>query len=391
MQKIFEFEELHGSDLIVDALYKGGKNGNTKDDPLSKILGCGNMGGIRIRGTINKPYLVLLYSSLTDLDWPDSIDIQTGIFTYFGDNKSPGVPLHKSKKKGNIILNSAFKALHDNIRENIPPFFVFTKNSQGRDVIFRGLAVPGAKNYTSYEDLIAVWKVREGRRFQNYKAIFTILDVAEISRAWIEDIKNGDILTKNAPEIYSDWVRNQTYKPLIAERAVEYRTRAEQLPTENDMKLIKAIHGYFEDGFAFEQCAAEIIKLMDKNIISCDLTRPWVDGGRDAIGKYRIGMADNCVVVDFAMEAKRYDLDNPVTVKHTSRLISRLRFRQFGVLITTSYVHQQAYREIKDDGHPVVIVCAKDIVDILKNNGYTSESLVLNWLKNNFARTKNGS
>jgi hypothetical protein len=35
-----------------------------------------------------------------------------------------------------------------------------------------------------------------------------------------------------------------------------------------------------------------------------------------------------------------------------SRLISRLRFRQFGVFITTSYFHHQAYEEVRLDQHP---------------------------------------
>jgi len=50
-----------------------------------------------------------------------------------------------------------------------------------------------------------------------------------------------------------------------------------------------------------------------------------------------------------------------------SRLISRLRHRQFGVLVTTSYVDSQAYREIKEDQHPIVVIAAADIVVILRS------------------------
>jgi hypothetical protein len=57
-----------------------------------------------------------------------------------------------------------------------------------------------------------------------------------------------------------------------------------------------------------------------------------------------------------------------VGVRETSRLISRLRHRQFGVLVTTSHLDTQAYREIREDGHPVVIIAGHDIVDILKNS-----------------------
>ena len=41
MQKIFEFKELEEADLVVDALYKGGRlKKNAGDDALNKLLGC---------------------------------------------------------------------------------------------------------------------------------------------------------------------------------------------------------------------------------------------------------------------------------------------------------------------------------------------------------------
>lgn len=91
-------------------------------------------------------------------------------------------------------------------------------------------------------------------------------------------------------------------------------------------------------------------------------------------------------MVDFALEAKRYDINNPVKIKETSRLISRLRYRQFGVIITTSYVHHQAYKEIKDDGHPIVIISANDIVRIFKDSGIISVNDIRNWLEARFER-----
>jgi len=97
-----------------------------------------------------------------------------------------------------------------------------------------------------------------------------------------------------------------------------------------------------------------------------ELTRPSRDGGRDAIGFYDIGLGHSHIAVDFAMEAKCKALNSGVGVKETSRLISRLRHRQFGVLVTTSYVNTQAYKEIKDDSHPIIIIAASDIVSILK-------------------------
>src|SRR5207249_4406171 len=73
---------------------------------------------------------------------PDFIDIYTGVFTYFGDNKRPGRALHDTQRHGNELLRSCFATLHDapDQRVKIPPFLVFTKGDKGRNVIFRGLA-----------------------------------------------------------------------------------------------------------------------------------------------------------------------------------------------------------------------------------------------------------
>lgn len=384
------FNELQSADLIIDAVYKGGNNGNISDDPISKLLGCSNQGGFRPLGSVDPLELkfVALYSSLMDPDWPDALDSQIGTFTYFGDNKEPGKELHNTIKKGNKILKNVFDITH-NEKENrnrIPPFFVFTKGASGRDVTFKGVAVPGAKNLTSNDDLVAIWKIKDQQRFQNYRAVFTILDVGKISRNRIKDLQSGIKKSAYSPKAYDNWVETGSYEPLIAERSIEYRSKAEQLPLQKDVAIIKAVHDYFEDGYSFEHCAAEILKLMDENYITCDLTRPWIDGGRDAVGKYRIGLNENCILVDYAMEAKRYELNKPITIKETSRLISRLRHRQFGVLITTSYVHHQTYKEIKEDGHPIVIICAKDIISILRNAGIASVDSVQNWLSSNFER-----
>ena len=136
-----------------------------------------------------------------------------------------------------------------------------------------------------------------------------------------------------------------------------------------------------EREYAFEKCASALIQLMDKNIISCDNTRPWRDGGRDATGIYRIGLPSTYTDVDFSMEAKCYALDNECGVKETSRLIARLRHRQFGIFVTTSYVSIQAYKEIIEDGHPVLIVSARDIAQLLISKGYAEETVLARWLQ----------
>lgn len=68
-----------------------------------------------------------------------------------------------------------------------------------------------------------------------------------------------------------------------------------------------------------------------------------------------------------------------------SRLISRIRYRQFGIMITTSFVDKQAYREVVEDGHPILIITASDIAGILRNSAIDSTN-IHQWLKSVDAR-----
>ena len=98
-----------------------------------------------------------------------------------------------------------------------------------------------------------------------------------------------------------------------------------------------------------------------------------------------LGLEASGILVDFALEAKCYNLSKGVGVREMSRLISRLRHRQFGILVTTSYVNIQAYREIKEDQHPIIVISGVDIVTLLRNDGYADPDSVTMWLKQNFA------
>ena len=53
---------------------------------------------------------------------------------------------------------------------------MFTKGNKGRNVAFRGVALPSIEGLPA-DDLVAVWKAAEGKRFQNYRAVFSILDI----------------------------------------------------------------------------------------------------------------------------------------------------------------------------------------------------------------------
>jgi hypothetical protein len=200
MQQTFSFDSLAMADLVIDAVYEGGKTGNTADDPIGKVVpGAGNQGGFRQVGGWTSPKAVVLYSSADDPDSPDFVDIFTGVFTYFGDNKEPGKQLHDTQRRGNELLRYCFDILHNepDQRIKIPPFLVFTKGGKGRDVVFRGLAVPGIEG-DAEDDLVAIWRSKHSQRFQNYRAKFTILDAGTLSRQWLNALRAGDPLHSSA-------------------------------------------------------------------------------------------------------------------------------------------------------------------------------------------------
>lgn len=360
------------TDLVVDRVFAGGRKGNASDDPLHRLLGVSNRGGFRYLGRKDSLKLVVLTTSLADPSWPDDFDPVTGLLTYYGDNKVPGRELHNTSRFGNQILRDLFAKLHEPSLTNhsFPPILVFTNTGIYRDLRFLGLAVPGARNLSQSEDLVAIWKIFAGQRFQNYRAKFTILDVPCVSRAWLNDVKSGNSLGSDyCPSAWRDWVTRRVYKPLAASQSLEHRTRQEQLPvTAEGMKILRLLCSTFSPNpYTFENFAAEVIRLIMPNISSIDLTRPSRDGGRDAVGRYRLGSGASSIEVEFALEAKCYDpLESSLGIRETSRLISRLRHRQFGILVTTSYIQPQAYREIKEDGHPVIIISGRDIAETLK-------------------------
>lgn len=392
--RIIPFDQLTTSDLYVDAVYQGGRRGNMGDDPLPRLLRMDSLGGFRKRGRVaGKLHMLVLTSSMADSDWPDSLDRETGVFTYYGDNKNPGQELHETGRDGNLMLQKIFNAARSGVegRREVPPTFIFANTGTWRDMTFLGLAVPGASDLDSSEELVAIWRTASNQRFQNYRARFTVLDTAAISRAWIDSLiaADGDdaiVDDTHAPEAWRIWVKTGRRRALMSTRSLEYRSKVEQLPVDKEGEaIIQAVRDYFKDSpHAFEHCAAAIARFMMPDVVTLDVTRPSRDGGRDAVGQLRVGTGQSGILVDFALEAKCYSATNSVGVREMSRLISRLRHRQFGVLVTTSWVDLQAYKEIKEDEHPIVVVSAADIVELLRRNGKGSAATVAAWLVEEF-------
>lgn len=379
------FAGLQTADLLLDRVYEGGTSGNAGDDVIGKLLPVGNQGGFRFNGSVTKRTvsLVALYTSGAEVDWPDRIEPTTGDFTYYGDNRRPGKELHDTPRRGNELLRQIFEASRAGAEERrgIPPIFLFERVS-GRDVRFRGLLAPGSPRLNSDEELVAIWRTTRNLRFQNYRSHFTVLRTPLAPRAWLDEILAGDPLGPACPPEWRAWVKGRIYRALEAPRNVSVRSKAEQLPKPEDMWMVRMVHQYFaEDPVQFENFAAEMWIQSDPHVASIEVTRPSRDGGRDAIGEYRLGPNQDPVRLQFALEAKCYDPDGGgVGVRMVSRLISRIKHREFGVFVTTSFVASQAYQEVREDQHPIVFLSGRDITNLLKRMGLLNDQSLAGYL-----------
>jgi hypothetical protein len=204
----------------------------------------------------------------------------------------------------------------------VPPFFVFRKASlgPGRAVEFLGVAVPGATDVSPLADLVAVWRTKAGRRFQAYKATFTVLDIASTPRAWIEQLTAGEPLGNACPPPFRRWIEDGKCTPLQAPRVVEFRTPADQRPqTPQDAALVRAIYEHFApDPYRFEACAIELWKMTAREAVTVTATRRSRDSGRDAYGTLALGPAGDRIQLDFSLEAKCYRPDRGCGTRHVA-------------------------------------------------------------------------
>ncbi len=392
------FDKLDSSDLIVDCVYKGGNGSSADNEPLHHIFPkCGVNGGFRKVNRTDgsgKPAYVILYTTMGELEWPDYLDEETGIFRYYGDNRKPGRELTDTKLKGNELLEDVFSLLNGHgPMSDMPPFFIFKKTGVGRDVKFLGLAAPGNPKISPDKDLVAFWRTMDDNRFQNYEAYFTVLNTGSdsIPRKWLQTlIDDHNNSLQYAPDVWKKYIKKgrDGIEALKAPKILKIPSKYDQLQSDAEgMKCLETIRKHYlkdlNNPQGFEACATSIVSKMDGHFVDFSLTRPWRDGGRDALGYYSIntgGKVNYPLKIDCALEAKCYAKDTAVGVKPMSRLISRIRYRQFGIMVTTSYVDNQAYSEVVEDGHPILIVTATDIASILRVNAINSSNID-QWLK----------
>ena len=151
--------------------FEGEAGSKLSGEPLSKLIpGIANLGGFRPSGKGKAKKLIVLCTGGKDEEWPNSLDLRTGKFTYYGDNRDPERDLHDTQLGGNRILRDSFELLHVGAdqRDRICPFFVFQTHPtpvSARSYQFKGLAVPGYAEVPETADLIAFWKTSKGKDF----------------------------------------------------------------------------------------------------------------------------------------------------------------------------------------------------------------------------------
>ena len=384
-------------DLRIDAAYRNTNDWKKRDDVFNRFFrfadgkGITNTPGFRPKSRLDKGTDItecafcVLVTTFGKSHWPDSLDRETGLFTYFGDNRSRGVPIHDTPVGGNRLLRSVYSLLHTGQREKIPPFLCFEtlKSLEGTYMRFLGLACPGAEGVSALDDLVAVWRVKGDDRFQNYRALFTILREETVSRSWLEDLVAGTapVVSKNCPPTWAKWVSTGRYLPLECSRRIEPRSRKDQEPTtDKERTVLSRVHQGLSDR-EFEFAAADLVRLMDERFSDFSVTRATRDGGRDVVGAYRVGHALHQVRLEAYVEAKRWSPGSAVGVKPMMRLISRLKHRDIGVFITTSHFDAQVQRELIEDRHPVLLISGGDIARLLLQKELGHDPAIEEWLK----------
>lgn len=383
------------NELFVDAEYRNTNDWKNPHDQFNSFFrfsdgrGINNTSGFRPKSRANGSTSIkdcgfcVLVTNFGETEWPDSLDADTGQFTYYGDNRKPGKRLAETFVGGNRLLENVFAKLHDGHRDEICPFLCF-ESFQGADGMymrFLGLAVPGAEGVSSLDDLVAIWRRRDNQRFQNYRATFTILDESTVKHSWLEAILAGNAAAtaEGCPHSFSLWVRNGKYNALTAPQELVPRPKFEQLPkTAREWRVLDFVLTL--DDRQFEHASGSLLQMMDRRYRDIKVTRAVQDGGRDVLATYRVGHDNHSIALDVCLEAKRWDPATSIGVKPMMRLISRLKHRDFGIFVTTSYFDRIVQRELIADGHPVVLIAGGDIARMLISEEREGDALE-RWLE----------
>jgi hypothetical protein len=120
---------------------------------------------------------------------------------------------------------------------------------------------------------------------------------------------------------------------------------------------------------------------MDERFREPSVTRAVRDGGRDVIAAYQVGHSQHQIHLSASLEAKRWNPASAVGVKPMMRLIARLKHRDIGVFVTTSFFDLQVQKELIEDGHPVILMSGGDVARLLISRERGSDKSLGAWIE----------
>jgi hypothetical protein len=202
-----KYQDLKISNLYRNAFYLTDRTNQIEngDDPLSVIFDCGDNGVFRYVGgeKLDPVRIAILCYKKYEPDFPK--DVEECLALEF--------------------IKECFKNTSNGNRSKVPPFFVFTSGlsgPKGLDLLFRGVAVPGDQNVPVDRETHIVWSSKKVKEYLNQKVKFTVLDINEVKREWIWDLRNNNPLSGNCPEPWRIWVKTGECIPHKESKAKRY-------------------------------------------------------------------------------------------------------------------------------------------------------------------------
>ncbi|MFC1578969.1 restriction endonuclease [Pseudomonadota bacterium] len=307
-------------------------------------------------------YLVLVTHEATGGQlnpWDDVIDLSSAQILYWGDAK-----FHESRRiddfNGNRKLRAIFDYLTSGRLEMAPPILHFSKPEKGR-VKFNGLCCMDKLEISWFDD--------HGNPVQNYHAILTILDCAEVEIDWLHQrVTCSDPAEldrhEKCPKAWTNYKRGRTKALDIW--SPQIRSEAHQRPetgSEDEAVLNQLVD---LDPFDFEKVIVALFQEIPEITHHIAGTKNTADGGFDFFGTFKLPRPVN-YEIKFRGEVKRYARSTAVDPKSVSRLVARLSRMEYGIFVTTSYFTKQAQREVLQDAYPVHLIAGIDLVMMLKH------------------------
>ncbi|MGY3704406.1 hypothetical protein BW731_07060 [Vagococcus martis] len=212
MKNIIHFNELSTAALIPGCIYQGGNKGNVGDDPITRLLGVGNSGGMRPKINWDKEiaYIVLLSNPANFHEYPDNLDISNNVLTYYGDQRVANKHYSETKHKGNINVKGLFEQVHSgNLIKTFPCFYFEKIGGKGRNYRYVGIAYPFVKN-KKLEEVCKNIKIQSGNGvIDNYKFLFTIDSTTIVTREWLNSLIIGiENSQKYAPKSWINFLES---------------------------------------------------------------------------------------------------------------------------------------------------------------------------------------